>query len=179
MSSRLPIYVGAVRPRMTRLAGEIGDGILLEMEALRHELPARLVQFRAGAREAGRDPDTLEVVKLVLTSVTGRGEPLHPNALGWATKSAALVDDATVTTLGWDLERVGHIRSTWAARDWDTGKGLMTPDMIRTFVAAGPPEDCLRVVEETVQSGVTLPVLVPYGGDLRPVLELGATYAAG
>ena len=178
MNAHFPIYIGAVRPRMTRLAGEIGDGILLEMEALRHELPPRLEHFRAGVRKSGRDPGELEVVKLVLTSVSRRGEPLHPNALGWATKSVALLDDPTVNALDWDLERVTRVRAAWGAGDWERGKELMTPGMVRTFIAAGPADECLEIIDETVRAGATLPVLIPYGGDLGTVLDLGARYAA-
>jgi alkanesulfonate monooxygenase SsuD/methylene tetrahydromethanopterin reductase-like flavin-dependent oxidoreductase (luciferase family) len=177
MNTRIPIYLGAVRPQMTRLAGELGDGLLLEMEALRDTLPDRLALFREGAIAAGRDPARLEIVKLVLASVSGRGEPVHPNALGWATKSVALLDDASVRRLGWDLERAGRIRDAWSKQDWESGKRLMTPEMVRAFIAAGPPDHILEVLDETVRQGVTLPVLIPYGGDLQPVLDVGARYA--
>jgi hypothetical protein len=90
----------------------------------------------------------------------------------------ALLDDATVTDLGWDLERVHRIREAWASGDWQLGRSLMTSEMVRAFVAAGPEDHCIEVINETVRAGVTLPVLIPYGGDLQPVLELGARYAS-
>ena len=112
-----------------------------------------------------------------LASVSGRGESIHPNALGWATKSVAQLDDLSVSRLGWDLERIERIRSSWAKQDWESGRRLMTPEMVRTFVAAGPSDRILEIIDETVRRGVTLPVLIPYGGDLQPVLDVGAQYA--
>lgn len=171
----IPVYMGAVGPKMTSLAGEVADGLLLEMEALREFIPERLKLFRDAAAKAGRDPSALEAVKLVLTSVTGDG-PLNQNALGWATKSLSLLDGATVGRLGWDQERVARIRSAWSRGDWDAGKAAMTPGMVRTFVAAGTEENALGIIEETVAAGVDLPVLIPYGGELVPVLAAGAAY---
>jgi len=57
----VPIYVGALRPAMLELAGEIGDGVavnLLPVEAL---APTR-AHLAAGARRAGKDPAQLEIV---------------------------------------------------------------------------------------------------------------------
>jgi 5,10-methylenetetrahydromethanopterin reductase len=180
----VPIYVGAVGPKMTALAGEIADGLLLEMEALRELLPARLELFRAAAASSGRDQSKLETVKLILTSVgpdvrSREGPRAHHNALGWAAKSVAMLSDDVVHQLGWDAARVARVRGHWASGEWEAGKSAMTPDMARAFVAAGPPDHVLEVVRDTVRTGVSLPVLIPYGGDLRPVLDAGARYIGG
>ncbi|MBI4218542.1 MAG: LLM class flavin-dependent oxidoreductase [Chloroflexi bacterium] len=177
MSGPVPIYMGAVGPRMTRLAGEIGDGLLLEMEALGEDLPGRLEQMRAGARKSGRDPAQIDVVKLILAAPETKDGKIHSNALGWATKSVALLNDSTVQRLGWDPERVARIRAAWSREDWDGGRRLMSTEMVRSFIAAGSIDACLEILDETSRLGVTLPVLIPYGGDLGPVLELGAAYA--
>jgi probable F420-dependent oxidoreductase len=57
----VPIYVGALNKHMLRLAGALADGICLNMvpeSALRQVLG----EVRAGAREAGRDANAIEVV---------------------------------------------------------------------------------------------------------------------
>ncbi len=172
----VPIYMGAVGPKMTRLAGEIADGLLLEMEAIRDFMPARLSSFRDAAAAAGRGSADLEVVKLVLCSVTGTG-PLNQNALGWAAKSVSLLDADTVHRLGWDAERVDRVRTSWERGDWEAGKLAMSPEMTSTFVAAGPAERTVEAIRQTVLAGATLPVLIPYGGELGPVIEAGARYA--
>jgi 5,10-methylenetetrahydromethanopterin reductase len=182
--TRVPVYMGAVGPKMTALAGEIADGLLLEMEALREQLPQRLELFRSAAGGVGRDPSSLETVKLILTSVgpsadTAPGRRAHHNALGWAAKSVSLLTDETVSELGWDPGRVARVRTHWAAGEWEAGKSAMTVDMTRAFVAAGEADHVLGVIRDTVRAGVSVPVLIPYGGDLRPILEAGAQYIAG
>jgi probable F420-dependent oxidoreductase len=57
----VPIYLGALNPRMLRLAGALCDGICLNMvpeSALRQVLS----EVRRGAEEAGKDPRDIEVV---------------------------------------------------------------------------------------------------------------------
>src|SRR5436189_281574 len=56
----VPIHVGALGPEMCRLAGRIADGVLLYFftpDGVR----GALEHVHAGAKEAGRDPDDLDV----------------------------------------------------------------------------------------------------------------------
>jgi probable F420-dependent oxidoreductase len=57
----VPIYLGALNERMLRLAGELCDGVCLNMVPER-SLPQILGAVRAGAEAAGRDPGAIEVV---------------------------------------------------------------------------------------------------------------------
>src|SRR5205823_6561765 len=57
----VPIYVGALGPRMCRLAGRVADGVQLFLftpDGVR----AALENVAEGARAAGRDPAELDVV---------------------------------------------------------------------------------------------------------------------
>jgi len=61
VTGKIPIYLGALNERMLRLAGALCDGVCLNMvpeSALRQVLG----EVRAGAEEAGKDPNEIEVV---------------------------------------------------------------------------------------------------------------------
>jgi alkanesulfonate monooxygenase SsuD/methylene tetrahydromethanopterin reductase-like flavin-dependent oxidoreductase (luciferase family) len=58
---RVPIYLGALNKNMLRLTGALCDGVCLNMIP-EFALPQVLGEVRAGAEEAGRDPNALEVV---------------------------------------------------------------------------------------------------------------------
>ena len=70
-----PIYLAALGPQMGALAGEIADGVLLNMGT-----PDFIAQSIAGlkdaARQAGRDPSSVEVVCQVYTGVGPSAERL-------------------------------------------------------------------------------------------------------
>lgn len=57
----VPIYLGALNKGMLRLTGALCDGICLNMVP-ESALPQVLGEVRAGAEEAGRDPNAIEVV---------------------------------------------------------------------------------------------------------------------
>jgi probable F420-dependent oxidoreductase len=57
----VPIYLGALNKSMLRLTGALCDGICLNMVP-ESALPQVLGEVRAGAEEAGKDPNDIEVV---------------------------------------------------------------------------------------------------------------------
>jgi probable F420-dependent oxidoreductase len=57
----VPIYLGALNKHMLRLTGALCDGVCLNMVP-EFALPQVLGEVRAGAEEAGRDPNAIEVV---------------------------------------------------------------------------------------------------------------------
>ncbi len=57
----VPIYLGALNPGMLRLTGALCDGVCLNMVP-ELALPQVLGEVRAGAEEAGKDPNDIEVV---------------------------------------------------------------------------------------------------------------------
>ena len=61
MRQRIPICVTAEGPRMLRLAGQVGDEVLIGTGVTPEIVEASLQQLHEGAKEAGRDPAELEV----------------------------------------------------------------------------------------------------------------------
>lgn len=57
----VPIQIAATGPRNLRLAGEIGDGAILLSGVAEQPLRQSIAQIRAGATDAGRDPESVGV----------------------------------------------------------------------------------------------------------------------
>jgi probable F420-dependent oxidoreductase len=57
----VPIYIGALRPAMLELAGELGDGVAVNLFPVEALKPTR-EHLAIGARRAGKDPAALEIV---------------------------------------------------------------------------------------------------------------------
>jgi 5,10-methylenetetrahydromethanopterin reductase len=171
----IPIYMGAVGPRMTELAGEIAEGLILELAVRREDIPVRLRQLAMGARRAGKDTSSHEIVGLVLTSVSRNGD-IHPNALGYAVKTVATMSDTALEKCDFDPGLVRRIRTAYLEGDCQQAFRLISPDMISTFLAAGTQDECLLFIEDLVEAGIGMPVLIPFGGDLNSVIEIGAEF---
>lgn len=65
----VPLYVAAVRDRMLRLAGRVGDGVSLSAASPPDYVRHALRELRAGAEEAGRDPGAIDVTCNVIVAV--------------------------------------------------------------------------------------------------------------
>ncbi len=73
----VPIWIAALGPKATRLAGEIADGVILNWCTPERVAEARDA-IRAAAGEAGRDPDAVTIsvyVRGVVLRPRGRGAP--------------------------------------------------------------------------------------------------------
>jgi probable F420-dependent oxidoreductase len=64
----IPIYVAALRPGMLRVAGEVGDGVIINWLAA-DDVPKSIAVCRDAAAKAGRDPDALEITARLLINV--------------------------------------------------------------------------------------------------------------
>ncbi len=97
----LRVWIAGLGPQMARLAGRIGDGIVVNMA--NPPMIRRIVEdFQSGAREAGRDPSGLQVVSKVRVSLSD-----DVDAARWALKKVLTFYSLqrgysdTLTTMGW------------------------------------------------------------------------------
>jgi probable F420-dependent oxidoreductase len=74
-TSPVPIHVAALRPGMLAVAGEVGDGAILNWLAPA-DVPRCVAVVREAARRAGRDPAALEISARLFVHV----DPLTPEA---------------------------------------------------------------------------------------------------
>jgi 5,10-methylenetetrahydromethanopterin reductase len=170
----VPIYVGATAMGMMELAGEIGDGVLLNYlvgpaynrEALEH--------LEGGAERAGRSLDDVDRPQLVVCSLDpdrslalDRARELVAQYLGQQPHimKASGVDEAL-------LEEIGRIL-TWPAtpEQIERAMTLVPDDVVQLITASGTAEDCRAKVQEYVDSGCTCPILYPLGDDVPAMID--------
>jgi probable F420-dependent oxidoreductase len=68
----VPIYIAALRPGMLRVAGEVGDGVILNWNSP-EDVPKCVAVVREAARKAGRDPDVIEVTARLFINIDPPG----------------------------------------------------------------------------------------------------------
>ena len=64
----IPIYVAALRPGMLRVAGEVGDGVIINWLSA-DDVPKSVAVCRQAAVKAGRDPAALEITARLLINI--------------------------------------------------------------------------------------------------------------
>jgi probable F420-dependent oxidoreductase len=156
----VPIYVGALRPAMLMLAGEIGDGVIVNLfppEAL----PRMLGHVAAGARGAGRDPAALECVcrhqVLVTDDVDGARALFRAGLTGYF---ATPVYNAFLAWYGFE-EEAALIAKGFATGDRTLTRRGMSDRVVDSIGIFGSADACRARVAEYAAAGVTTAIISP------------------
>ncbi|MGH7823076.1 MAG: LLM class flavin-dependent oxidoreductase, partial [Candidatus Binatia bacterium] len=160
----VPIYVGALKPAMLRVAGEVGDGVVLNLFPAK-ALPRMLAEVAAGAVKAGKSPDGIESVCRFQTWVTDdakRARGLVRRFMaGYFTTS---VYNAFAEWCGFE-EEARAMREAWAKRDREKTEAAFTDEMIDAITLIGSEKHCRDRVAEFVDAGLTTPMFHPIAAD--------------
>ena len=175
----VPIYIAATTGmRMMELAGEIGDGVLLNYLVGPEYNREALEHLAAGAARAGRPLDDVDRPQLVVCSLDAdrslaldRARDLVTQYLGQQPHigKASGVDESL-------LEEIGRLL-TWPATQAQIEKAmeLVPDDVVQLVTASGTADECRAKVQEYVDAGCTCPVLYPLGDDVPAMIEAFAT----
>jgi len=170
----VPIYIGATGMQMMELAGEIGDGVLLNYMVSPDYNRQALDALGKGAAKAGRSLDDIDRPQLVVCSVDrdravalDRSRELLTQYLGQQPHimKASGVDPALI-------EEIGKVL-TWPASPEQIRQAmrLVPDDAVQRISASGEPEECLAKVREYVAAGATCPILYPLGDDVELMID--------
>jgi 5,10-methylenetetrahydromethanopterin reductase len=169
----VPIYVGATGMQMMELAGEIGDGVVLNYLVSPKYNTEALAHLEIGAKKAGRKLDDIDRPQLVVCSVdTDRNKALdgarklvtqylgqQPHIMKASGVSQELLDE---------IGKVLH----WPATEEDVERAmkLVPDDVVQLITASGAPDEVHRKVAEYRANGCTCPILYPLG-DVKMMID--------
>ncbi len=128
-SQPLRIYIAGLGPQMARLAGQLGDGIIINM-ANPPMIRTIVEDFRSGARAAGRDPDSLEIVSKVRVSLSEDPADAR-SALKKVLTFYSLQRGyaATLTKMGWG-EVVAAVQAAHRNQGFAAARALIPDEMV-------------------------------------------------
>lgn len=153
-ATEVPIYVGALRPAMLELAGEIGDGLAVNLFPV-DALPRMLLHVAAGARKAGKDPGGLEVVcrhQVVVTDDKAAAREMF--RAGLAGYFATPVYNKFAAWYGFD-EEAELVARGFATKDRELTRKGMTDRFVDALGIFGSIEECRERIAAFVEAGVT------------------------
>ncbi len=158
----IPIYVAAFGPKMTRLAGRISDGVLINM-ANPTEIGRIAAEVKAGALEAGKDPAKMEIICKVRCSIAPN-YGVAREALSHALTYYALADyyRDLLGRMGF-AEEVEAMRSAWKAGGFHAARALISDRMFNSLplVAATSAPEVVEQIRPYIEAGATR-IILPY-----------------
>ncbi len=146
----IPIYVGALGPRLTRMTAEVADGLLVMPFGSRRFLDeVTMPNVDAGLAAAGRSRADLAVVPEIIVSVAD-SDPDHAAArrlLAFYGSTPAY--RSVLEVHGWgDLQPDLHALSKQGR--WTEMGALIDDDVLHTIAACGTPADIAAHIRDRV-----------------------------
>jgi probable F420-dependent oxidoreductase len=156
------IYMAAIGPQMTRLAGEIADGIIGYCYSAEYVRDTVMPNLRAGAEKAGRDLDDFDIACGFPTIVTPDDsglEQVKGQVMMFATAGSSSPEYASsFAAAGYD---VAPIQERVDAADIDGALALVTDEMADAMTIAGSPDHVRGRIEQYREAGLNTVALNP------------------
>ena len=152
------IYIGAQGAKMLRIAGEIGDGVIVNFITPETVAPM-LDNTRDGMRAAGKDPASLDVVCRIICAVD------EDESLARSIFRRSLTAYVTVPQYNKFFREIGYDREATVAIDaWNAGdrkKALesVSDEMVEKIFVFGTAEKCKQRLAEYGRAGITTTAL--------------------
>lgn len=185
--THIPMYIPATSATGLRLAGQIGDGVLLNAICSPEYSANALAIIREAAEKAGRDWSEFKVAQLINCSVEDDHDTAV-QAIKW--EVASKFDPIQLPFIAGPKMRVGepYIRAediplfedAWKRGGKEALIEAVPDSYVEGMTASGTPEEVLARVQRYRDVGVDLPILRPAAAhQTERLLDLFAPAATG
>jgi 5,10-methylenetetrahydromethanopterin reductase len=174
----VPIYFAGTGPMMLRAAARVADGLLTASITT----PAFVRYVRERVRDAGRDPDELDIGCTIVASIDedrARGRDGAREIAGMYLANKVQNIQAAADTLlelaGLSQDEIRPVAEAMEAGGRLAAKAAVTDQILdRCRPIAGTPDDCIAAIEEYRDAGCTHVMLELWGDDRLHQIELFA-----
>jgi alkanesulfonate monooxygenase SsuD/methylene tetrahydromethanopterin reductase-like flavin-dependent oxidoreductase (luciferase family) len=164
----LPIYLAGLSPGMLRLAGEIGDGVVLWLCNPDYIRDVVVPTVTEGRQKAGKPLEGFDIVAAVPSAVTGEPE------LARESLRAELIPYFSLPFYRKMLERSGYEEDL--AKFDREGPSAISDRFLSALAAIGTPEEATATVRRYSEAGATSPCI---GGIAKTDLDATIEALAG
>jgi len=168
----IPIYIGALSPRMLRLAGELGDGVVLWLCNPDYVRDVVVPEVTKGREKAGLGLDGFDVVAAVPSAVTDEPEAARARMRGDLIPYFSLPFYRAMLERSGFGEDIEGFDEGMARNDPEAAVGAISDAFLQTLAAIGDVEGAEATIRRYQEAGATSPCLggVP-GTDFDATLE--------
>jgi alkanesulfonate monooxygenase SsuD/methylene tetrahydromethanopterin reductase-like flavin-dependent oxidoreductase (luciferase family) len=161
--ANLPIFVGATRPRMVALAGEVADGLLTNVVSPHYIANASAQQFRDAARQAGRDPDQLELTAIATCCASDNRSQALTYARAMFMQRFRSNSDRMIGTQSPEFrDELNALKNLVESGQVERAQEQVSEGLATSFIAAGNGESIRRTIDSYFAAGCTRVIVAPF-----------------
>jgi probable F420-dependent oxidoreductase len=154
-----PIYIAALRGRMLRLGGALGDGTFVNFLPL-SSVDKVIAEIHAGEREAGKPEGSSDVLCRFFCIPQPADEALPFARWMFSAYATVPVYEQFFRWLGWG-DAIDPMVAAWNEGDREKARALAPEDLIREIFIFGAADEQKQRLGKFVEGGITTPVLTP------------------
>ena len=152
----LPIYLGGERPQMVRLAGQVADGLIVNVVSADYIGSFVTEHFRNAARQAGRDPDALELLGIVTCCLADDPAEAVAQARGIFIRRFRSQPTRMIETKAPDFrEELLALKDLIDRGEVERAQQEVSEPLVRSLVAYGTAADLWRAIDAHFAAGCT------------------------
>ena len=149
----VPIHIAALRPGMLRVAGEVGDGAIINWLAA-DDVPRSVRVVREAAQKAGRDPDSVEITARLLINVD---PPSPASDLAVRRQVAGYLNVPVYRAFHEWLgrsEALGPMWEAWTSGDRKAAVAAVPDEVVGDLIIRGTMPEIRAHVQRYLEAGV-------------------------
>lgn len=171
----LPIYIGAQGPKMLQMAGELGQGVLINASHPR-DFEYAVSQIKQGAEGASRKLADIDIAAYASVSVDKNPDKAAKAAVPVVAFIVAGSPGVVLDRHGITAETAERVAKPLAEGDFGNAFAAVTTEMLNAFCIRGTPTECIERIAELEKIGITQFVFgSPIGPKKRQSMELAST----
>lgn len=165
-----PIIVGGSGPKMLKLAGRIGDGVILAGGAKRSEVVKKMFEcVNEGRRERIQSGDRFEVFAALSACVDSERRKaiaaVRPNVARSLLRPQFMLSSAASTA----REKLRSVYNYYEHMSPTAHHAELIPDeVVPEYAIVGTPSECIQQVGQLFDLGIDQITIRPYGADGAP-----------
>lgn len=177
----VPIYIAGRGPKILRLAGEIGDGVIAGAGLVsKSGVKYALDNILKGMREAGRQLEDIDIIYWAFCSIASDGEIAKDSTRQIIARIVCNVPTNTLIKTGMKEEEITKIkrqRDQVKEMSKEDLRSLVTNDLVDQFSIAGAPEDCIKKMEDLIHAGVNHIAILPIENTEKGIEDIAKQFS--
>ncbi len=160
----VPLYFGTLGPRTLKMAASMADGIFFSVLCTPAFVEYGMEHVRAGAAEAGRAVEEMDIACYVIFAVDLDGDAARQAVKGLVAHYVMRIPDtARFIHAGLAVDRMAALQKDLREAEGENRLAAaveaLPDDVVRALAVAGTPEECVEGLRAFAAAGIKTPIL--------------------